>query len=541
MCYDNCSISKFLSIWLVCLTEFTAAQERTKTIITEGGQTLDKQHLLFERLKKYAHSDYYPYHMPGHKRRTGWDINPWQIDITEIDGFDNLHHPEGILRESMDWASSVYDSDQTYYLVNGSTCGILSAISATVPFGGKLIMSRNCHKSAYHGVILNHLKISTIYPQIVEKLWIQGGINPEIVDKSLNIHTDAQAVFIVSPTYDGIVSDVRTIAEIVHRRKIPLIVDEAHGAHFPFTSSLPSALDCGADIVIQSLHKTLPSLTQTAVLHVKSRYVDTERLERYLQIYQSSSPSYLLIGSIENCIYQAQKDGAEKWDLLYKKLNSFHQELSILNCLTIPTQDSLAGKDAVFHYDESKILISARNCFRKESNTENKQDIPHDKKSVDGMWLAAQLRNDYHLEMEMAAADYVLAIMTAYDTNEAFQRLRDSLFDLDRKLYRDNICEQWLLSQSRQIPTFSNATLQTGTDIADALNRKSEWIPLENCANRISSEFIYIYPPGIPVVLPGETITEPVLLQLLNYKHRGFPIQGPADINVNVLKVQKET
>ncbi len=517
MCYDKCSF-----------------------IITESGQTLDKQHLLFERLKDYAGSDYYPYHMPGHKRRTGWDINPWQIDITEIDGFDNLHHPEGILRESMDWAASVYGSDKTYYLVNGSTCGILSAISAAVPSGGKLLMSRNCHKSAYHGVILNQLKISTIYPQIVEKLGIQGGITPEIVDKSLNIHTDANAVLIVSPTYDGIVSDIRTIAEIVHRHKIPLIVDEAHGAHFPFTSSLPSALDCGADIVIQSLHKTLPSLTQTAVLHVKSRYIDIERLERYLQIYQSSSPSYLLIGSIENCIYQAQKDGTAKWDLFYRKLSSFHRELSGLNCLTIPTQSSLAGKDAVFRYDESKVLISARNCFKRILNRENTKEIPAEK-SVDGIQLANYFRNDYHLEMEMAAADYVLAIMTAYDTEEAFQRLRDSLIDLDRKLYRDDNCREGSLSHIGHISGTFVSTPSDDIDIADSLNRESESIPLKNCMNRISAEFVTLYPPGIPVIIPGEIITEPVLLQILDYKDRGFPIQGPADININVLKVQKES
>ena len=177
----------------------------------------------------------------------------------------------------MKWASSLYGSDHTWYLVNGSTCGLLSAISAAVPHRGKILVSRNCHKAVYHGIYLNHLEAVYVYPQPVPGLGIQGGILPEDVENALKKDPDIQAVLIVSPTYDGIVSDVEAIAKIVHKAGLPLIVDEAHGAHFAYGDAFPkSALELGADAVIQSVHKTLPSLTQTALLHVKitGRMVD---------------------------------------------------------------------------------------------------------------------------------------------------------------------------------------------------------------------------------------------------------------------------
>ena len=211
---------------------------------------MKKEELLIERLKKYRKSDMYPFHMPGHKRAKGIKLSfpdPFSVDITEIDGFDNLHHAEGILKDSMEWASCLYGSDRTWYLVNGSTCGLLSAISAAVSHGGKILVSRNCHKAVYHGIYLNHLEAVYVYPQPVPGLGIQGGILPEDVEKALKEEPDIQAVLMVSPTYDGIVSDVKAIADVAHKAGIPLIVDEAHGAHFAYGDAFPkSALELGA-------------------------------------------------------------------------------------------------------------------------------------------------------------------------------------------------------------------------------------------------------------------------------------------------------
>ena len=268
---------------------------------------------LIDDLEEYAQSDYYPFHMPGHKRKSLSFPNPYEIDITEIDGFDNLHHATGMIKEAEVRGAELYHSKRCFFLVNGSTCGLLSVISAAVPHRGKLLVSRNCHKAVYHGIYLNHLEAVYVYPQPVPGLGIQGGILPEDVENALKKDPDIQAVLMVSPTYDGIVSDVEAIAKIVHKAGLPLIVDEAHGAHFPFGAGCfpESAIYCGADLVIQSLHKTLPSLTQTAILHLRGERVSRSRLERCLQMYQSSSPSYVFMAVMEQCIFEMQQHGAE--------------------------------------------------------------------------------------------------------------------------------------------------------------------------------------------------------------------------------------
>ena len=211
---------------------------------------------LYEKLKEYAEADYYPFHMPGHKRRMGQMCSPYQIDITEIDGFDNLHHAEGIIKECEEKAASLYGSEETHLLVNGSTGGILSAIAGCTRRGGKIAVARNCHKSVYHAVSINQLQAVCLYPEFLELWGINGGILPQDVEKLLKEEPDIQAVVITSPTYEGIVLDVQAIAKIVHSQNIPLIVDEAHGAHFYFYEKFPrGALQCGADVVINSIHK----------------------------------------------------------------------------------------------------------------------------------------------------------------------------------------------------------------------------------------------------------------------------------------------
>lgn len=481
---------------------------------------MEKEHLLFERLMKYNQSDYYPFHMPGHKRQSEFP-NPFAIDITEIEGFDNLYHPAGILQESMAWAASVYGADRTYYLVNGSSGGILSAICATVSFGGTLLMSRNCHKAVYHGVILSHLKTEYIYPQIISEMGIQGGILAADVEKMLSEHPDVEAVLIVSPTYDGVVSDIRAIAEVVHKRGIPLLVDEAHGAHFPFVPGIKSALDCGADLVIQSLHKTLPSFTQTAVLHVRQEYLSPGKLERYLQIYQSSSPSYVFMAGIEKCIFDMQsEEGKKQVADFIAELKMVRRQLTELRMLRLLNQ-SIYGNYGVFGLDEAKIVVSVRGCGRLMADGSVVR--------VDGSYMSDWLRRDYHLEMEMCGVDYVVAITTFMDTKEGLRRLVAAFFEMDRQLVPVPVIDYEELlakAESRMI-------------LADAMDGQTESLLMEHCANRISAEFIYLYPPGIPLVAPGELISEVMIWQLAEYRKRGLPIQGMEDISARHLKVIK--
>ena len=499
-----------------------------------------QEELLINRLAAYARSDMYPFHMPGHKRRTGPEesfmnsctdsfTNPFAVDITEIEGFDNLHHPEGILKDSMKWAADVYGADQTYYLINGSTGGILAAVCVSVPRGGRILVSRNCHKSVYHGICLNQLKTSYVYPQEIEGLGIQGGITAEDVDRMLNRYMDTQAVLIVCPTYDGIVSDIEAIARIVHRAGLPLIVDEAHGAHFRYDAMFPvSALDLGADVVIQSVHKTLPSLPQTALLHIKCNrpdggcYADRERIDRYIHMVQSSSPSYVLMASIENSIYQMEQTDTAPYG---KQLHRLRRRLGQMRHLRL-ADTGLIGQAGIRDLDISKIVVSTRGtCL-----------YP----AVDGLTgftgahLDDILRREYHLEMEMCGADYVTAITTVMDSGEGLERLGDALTRIDTQLtdagYKPD-------GRSGNQKSVYSMRCDTAMSMGEAMEEKMASVGLEDSAGCISGEFVYIYPPGIPIVAPGEWISRPILEVILEYRDKGLPVQGPADQSLRTIRV----
>lgn len=488
---------------------------------------MKKEELLIQRLKKYQKSEMYPFHMPGHKRANGMDVHfpdPFSVDITEIDGFDNLHHPEGILKDSMEWAASLYGSDHTWYLVNGSTCGLLSAISAAVSHGGKILVSRNCHKAVYHGIYLNHLETVYVYPQQVPGLGIQGGILPEDVEKALKSEPDIQAVLIVSPTYDGIVSDVEAIAKIVHKAGLPLIVDEAHGAHFVYGDAFPkSALELGADAVIQSVHKTLPSLTQTALLHVKNNrpdggcYIDIKKIERYLQIYQSSSPSYVLMASIENSIFlmdQCRKEG--KIAEFEAALLKMRKKLQKMKCLRLVEQD-LAGTAGIFDVDISKIVISVRNT------------------GLNGEQLSEILRKKYHLEMEMCGADYVTAIAAIGDSEKGLKRLKKALIEIDQELEKNGKA----CNDENENSVYSRHA-ESVLPVFKAMDGEQETVLLEKSCGRVCGEFAYIYPPGIPLLAPGERITKEILETLSDYIKKELPVQGLEDTGLSAIQVMKD-
>ena len=277
---------------------------------------------IYDRLKAYGKSDFYPFHMPGHKRnfKCGPLSELYRLDITEIDGFDDLHHPVSIIKEAQERAARLYHSEHTYFLIDGSTAGILTAISAVSGRGRKLILARNCHKAVYHAAFLNHLELCYVYPELLKGHGIAGEIRAQDIENQIKAVLSEEegkepkelicGVVITSPTYDGISSDVQEIADMVHRYDLPLIVDQAHGAHFGFHPAFPeNAVAQGADAVIHSVHKTLPAPTQTALLHINGDLIGRNEVEKYLHIYQSSSPSYVLMAGIDESIAFVKKRG----------------------------------------------------------------------------------------------------------------------------------------------------------------------------------------------------------------------------------------
>lgn len=505
----------------------------------------EKQPGLLERLTEYAGSDAYPFHMPGHKRREipdgipGGFPDPYGIDITEIDGFDNLHHAEGILKDAMETVAAIYGADRSWYLVNGSTCGILSAVFAATENGGKILTARNCHKAVYHAICLNRLEAEYLYPEEITEFRINGGIRAEDVRKALEkdaMHcagnsgdvrgkiTKIQAVLITSPTYEGVVSDIRAIADVAHEYGIPLIVDEAHGAHLEYADqchSFPkSALEYGADIVIQSLHKTLPCFTQTAILHVKGKLVDQDRISRYLSMFQTSSPSYLFMAGMERCIRYMDGDGRNEMIRYEKRLERFMERMEGLQVLEVLDREICGKYRTVAGWDPSKIVVSTMRA-----------------EDFHGEELAETLRRKYHLEMEMTAPEYVIAMTSLMDTEEGFERLGTALLEIDGALRRRTESGRKEKAAS-ETPEGLESKLSHPVRrmlICEAMDADTERTAFQDTVGKVSAEFVYLYPPGIPIIAPGEVFTDAIVEKIMAYKAAGLLVQGPADPDADVI------
>lgn len=450
---------------------------------------------LIKALEKHYIDDIYPFHMPGHKRQVNWIQNPYKYDITEIKDFDDLHNPEGILKELLDRIKEVYRCSKAFLLVNGSTSGILSAISAVIDNNDQIVIARNCHKSVYNAVFLRKGKTEYIYPQIDMNTGITMPILPEQVDKTLNNNPNAKAVVITSPSYEGIISNVNDIAEVVHRHGAILIVDAAHGAHIGLDGGVTIA-ESKADIVVMSLHKTLPCFTQTALLCVNN-LLFYDKIKKYVDIYETTSPSYLFMAGVESCLdYLTSNNVFENY---YNQLFKIRRELQRLKKLRLFEPEC--------SYDFSKIVIDTS-----QSN-------------IGGVQLKNLLLNKYGIELEMASNNYVLAMTSCMDTEEGFDRLSQALMEIDLSLKSGVVQEYSQVGQCEKV-------LEAWE--CEALN--AEIINFNNAAGLVSSEYVYAYPPGIPILVPGEVITEVIIEDLLRSKNSGVELRGLCDNKIQVIQ-----
>lgn len=449
---------------------------------------------LYDTLIEYGKSDYVPLHMPGHKRKVIEFANPYSFDITEIDGFDNLHHAEGILKEAQKHAAIVCQSDETHFLVNGSSGGILSAVFSATKQNGELIMARNCHKAVYHAAELRQLKTHFIYPEMLTE-GILGGISVEMVEETMEQHPEAKTLILTSPTYDGVVSDIKGIVKAAHAKGVTVIVDEAHGAHFLKESGFPkSAIRCGADVVIQSTHKTLPSLTQTALLHVNKDYRYKEKVRKYLTMFQTSSPSYVLMASIDQAMHWYMEEGRDAYkeylSRLKKLRGAFATQLKHLTLLT-PEQ--------VFDYDISKVLISTG------------------KANISGEELHKRLLKKYHIQSEMVSSEYMLFMTSAADTSEDYKRFLDALLEIDSTLEEKPASMQVKEDMGKR---------KVVMPIFEAIEKKKKQVPLLESMGEVCASYIYIYPPGIPLLTPGEKISERCVRYIQNNLDERLEVHG---------------
>ena len=476
--------------------------------------------MLEQKLYDYAKSDYYPFHMPGHKRQLDCRWNPYEMDITEIDGFDNLHHAQEILKQSQKRAAKLYGARKSYYLVNGSTCGLLAAICAATGKGDRILVARNCHKALYHAMYIRDLVPTYIYPHEDNVLGINGGISPARVERALEENPEIEAVFITSPTYDGVVSDVRRIADAAHKHGVPLIVDEAHGAHFRFSEYFPrSAANMGADLVIHSVHKTLPSMTQTAVLHRCTDMVDRDLLKRFLGIYQTSSPSYILMASIDACMDKLERDGRQMFEAFTGNLEEARKRLEKCRYIRLVTPKP-SREMRIYNFDRSKILLSTEYS------------------SLNGRQLHEILNKEFHLEMEMDGEAYVLALTSVGDTKEGLSRLCDAIEEIDRREAEKQEKKTEESDENKKLCPIGG--MKQMMRISEAMEAPAVSCPIEETIGKVSAEFAYIYPPGIPLIVPGEQITGLFVRNVRRYMEQGLELQGLCDESNQTIKVVKE-
>lgn len=471
---------------------------------------------LNQKLIQYCQSDIYPFHMPGHKQTAFPFPNPYSIDITEIDGFDNLHHAGDILKETQERAAALYGAKRSYYLVNGSTCGILAAVCAATRKRDKVLVARNCHKAVYHALFLNELQTEYLYPVLTNND-IQGQITVEQVEEALYHNPDITAVIITSPTYEGIISDVAGIAETAHAHGVPLIVDEAHGAHIGFGAGFPeNAVKLGADAVIMSLHKTLPSFTQTALLHINSNRIAQEQVESYLDIFETSSPSYLLMAGMDACIRLLQEEGKALFTRYRELLDQFYRDISDLELLHVMSEKDL-GKEEAYDWDDSKIVIFTGRT------------------GMTGEKLGRILLDRYHLQMEMLSGTYVLGMTSIMDRQEGFTRLSKALHEIDRECM-DNQRKR----NDGNSKIFIERMYQKNRremQIYQARELSYKEVEFEEAVGKMAADSIFLYPPGIPMIVPGEIISRQFIENVKECIEMGLKIEGLANLTSRRIKI----
>lgn len=464
-------------------------------------------------LKKYILENNTRFHMPGHKGKDSLSflggLIPY-IDVTEVGGTDNLHNPEGIIYESQKLSAKAFGAKESIYSVNGTTGGLHAAIMACIRPGGKALIQRDCHRAVYNALILGGIIPKYIYPRYSHEYNIVTTLNPDDIEKELTEDSEIEAVIITYPSYYGICSDIKKIAEIVHKHNKILIVDEAHGSHLKFSKRLPvSALEAGADIVVQSTHKTLPAFTQSSIVHVGSDRVDIHRLRTFISMLQTTSPSYILMSSIDFAVAYMEMHGEYKLGCLLDNIEKWTSYMKDIQNLTILNKDS--KNNEIHDFDNTKILLKVH--------------------GVTGKSVEDMLREKYNIQLEMSDYYYGVALTSVLDEDEDLEKLAYSI---------EYICKRYSYIEEdqnkidiRQIKPKLHTTLKDGF-----YSDKTE-IELIKSSGRIAADFIIPYPPGIPILCPGEIITEEIIQYIQALKKNNMQILGFLDYNREKIRVVK--
>lgn len=472
---------------------------------------------LFKALKAYDDRQVVPFDVPGHKHGKGlktmtdyYGSKMMALDVNSMPCLDNLSNPIGVIKEAEDLAADAFGADSSFFLVNGTSAGIQVMIMATCEPGDKIILPRNCHKSAISALILSGAIPIYVQPQIDERLGIAMGVSLDDVKETIMENPDAAAVFIINPTYYGAASDLKEIIRFAHQYNMLVLVDEAHGAHFHFHPDVPaSAMKLGADMSAVSLHKTGGSLTQSSILLLNEERISSKKVRTTLALNQTTSASYLLMASLDIARQQMATEGFERIDEILKLCDKARKRINGISGLYAFGPDQI-GTPGVHDFDTTKLGVHVA-------------DI-----GLTGFEVYDMLYEKYNIQIEMADMYNILAIVSLGDDEESLDILVNALEDI-AKDHKDN----------KPLETV-NAVLHNPSVIVsprDAYYAKKHIVNLADAIGEISGESIMTYPPGIPVVTPGERISKEIVAHIIELKKQPSLLQGTEDPYVDQIKV----
>ncbi|QWU13439.1 Arginine/lysine/ornithine decarboxylase [Paenibacillus sophorae] len=476
---------------------------------------------LFTALKKHAAGNPVQFHIPGHKKGAGTDPefkefvgdNIFSIDLINIAPLDDLHQPKGVIAQAQNLAAEAFGADYTYFSVQGTSGAIITMILSVCSPGEKIIVPRNVHKSVMSAIIFSGAKPIFVSPVQDENLGIDHGITTSSLKRALQRHPDAKGVLVINPTYFGVCADLRSIVELAHSYGVPVLVDEAHGVLIHFHEELPmSAMQAGADMAATSVHKLGGSMTQSSVLNVNADtgLINPQRVQTMLSMLTTTSTSYILLASLDTARRHLAMNGhdmAAHAIELAKYARAAVNELEGLYSFG----NEILGTEATYDHDPTKLSIHVRHLGITGWEAEN--------------WL----REKYNIEVEMSDMYNILCLITPGDTQQSVDKLISALRVLSAIHYgKGDIYE--LKVQVPEIP-------QLALTPRDAFYADTELVPFKESADRIIAEFIYVYPPGIPILLPGEVITQDNIDYILDHVEIGLPVKGPEDRTLTHVKV----
>ncbi|MFD1777737.1 aminotransferase class I/II-fold pyridoxal phosphate-dependent enzyme [Fredinandcohnia salidurans] len=478
---------------------------------------------LFTGLVEHSKKNPTQFHIPGHKKGAGIDPefrnfigdNALSIDLINIGPLDDLHQPKGIIKQAQDLAAKAFGADHTFFSVQGTSGAIMTMVMAVCGPGDKIIVPRNVHKSVMSAIVFSGAVPIFIHPEIDNTLGISHGITTDSVKKALEQHPDAKGLLVINPTYFGVAADLKKIVDIAHSYEVPVLVDEAHGVHIHFHDGLPlSAMQAGADMAATSVHKLGGSMTQSSILNVREGLVSANRVQTILSMLTTTSTSYLLLASLDVARRRLVTEGYDLIEKTIQLANYMRDKINEIEKLKCIGREILGSK-ATFDFDPTKLIISVKDLGITGSDAE--------------VWL----REKYNIEVEMSDLYNILCIVTPGDTKKEAELLIAALANLSEEVSH--------LSESRIVPEVLLPDIPVlALSPRDAFYSETEVVPFEESAGRVIAEFIMVYPPGIPIFIPGEIITEENLTYIQTNIEAGLPVQGPEDYELKYLRVIKE-